>query len=115
MYQYFKNTEASDVNNLMGGDGITVKRPLLPQLPPHMRLFNRMTLQPGCSIGEHSHKEEAEIFYILEGQATLTDNDETITLYPGDVQICLADNRHSIRNNGSEPLHFLAIIPTEAK
>jgi len=115
MYQYYANTEASEVNNLLGGDGVTIKRPLLPQMPPHMRLFNKMTLNPGCSIGEHSHNAEAEIFYILEGQACLTDNDETITLNPGDVQICLAGNRHSIRNNTDKPMSFLAIIPTEAE
>ena len=32
------------------------------------RLFARITLNPGCSIGYHVHEKDSELFYILKGR-----------------------------------------------
>lgn len=39
------------------------------------KMFARITLPCGSSIGEHPHQPEAEIYYILKGEITVTDND----------------------------------------
>ena len=44
------------------------------------RMFSRITLNPGCSVGRHSHTGEEEIFYILSGQAKAFDNGEWVIL-----------------------------------
>ena len=78
-------------------------------LPANCRLFGRITLMPGCSIGEHAHINEAEIFYILSGHAEMTDDGKTIQLEPGDS--CLTNNAsHSIRCAGEEPVELIAAI-----
>ena len=33
------------------------------------RLFAKITLNPGCSIGYHIHEKDAELFYIMKGTA----------------------------------------------
>lgn len=97
--------------NMRGGDGCAVLHHILLQdaLPGNCRLFSRITLNPGCSIGEHEHANESEIYYILSGRAGMTDNGKTIELEAGDS--CLTTNgSHSIRCLGDEPLEILATI-----
>lgn len=74
------------------------------------RLFARITLNPGCSIGMHKHENEEEIFYVLSGKGTLNDNGNITELSPGDASLTGNGSSHSIENNGSEPLVFIAAI-----
>ena len=74
------------------------------------RLFSVITLKPGCSIGYHLHDHDAELFYILKGTATYSDNGTIVTLQPGDVAICETGHGHSIANQGTEDLEFIALI-----
>ena len=74
------------------------------------RLFARITLKPGCSIGYHVHEGEMEAFYILNGSAQYDDNGTTVTLVPGDIAYTPDGNGHSVANNGSEDVEMLALI-----
>ena len=49
------------------------------------RLIATLTLEPGCSIGEHVHENEEEVFYIVEGEAQYLDNGEWVTLNKGSL------------------------------
>ena len=40
------------------------------------RLFAKITLNTGCSIGYHVHDKDAELFYIMKGTAEYNDNGE---------------------------------------
>ena len=44
------------------------------------RLFAKITLNPGCSIGYHLHDKDAELFYIIKGTAEYNDNGEIRTV-----------------------------------
>lgn len=72
--------------------------------------FGVMTFEPGYSIGEHSHTENFEIYYVLEGKAKVTDDDEERILLPGDSEICANGHRHSIVNIGEGQLKIMACI-----
>lgn len=74
------------------------------------RLFNHVTLAPGCSIGLHQHKGDAEIFYILSGCGLAVDDGEEVRLEPGDMLYTGDGSSHSIRCDGEDPLEFLALI-----
>jgi quercetin dioxygenase-like cupin family protein len=77
------------------------------------RLIATITLEPGCSIGEHVHENEEEVFYIISGTALYNDNGQDVTLNIGDSCVCLAGQMHSIANAGEkETLVFAAIILT---
>ena len=74
------------------------------------RLFSQITLQPGCSIGAHPHDQEEEIYYILSGKGVVEDNGQLREMGPGDALKTGGGESHSITNNGTEPLVFLAVI-----
>lgn len=75
-----------------------------------LKMCADIELAPGSMIAEHSHTDDAEIYYLLDGEAVVTDNERTEVLHAGDVVYTGNGNRHSIRNASSEPIHFLAII-----
>ena len=62
------------------------------------RLYSKIILEPGSSIGYHIHENEEEIFYIIEGTAQYNDNGTVVTLNKGDSCICLDGETHSIGN-----------------
>ena len=68
------------------------------------------TLPPGSSIGVHPHYEDGEIYLILQGQATVTEDGQDYLLNAGDSEYCTGGHTHGIANDSDEPLVFLAII-----
>jgi mannose-6-phosphate isomerase-like protein (cupin superfamily) len=74
------------------------------------RLFAKITLNPGCSIGMHEHDKEEEIYYVISGKGIINDNGNIKELNSGDASITGNGASHSIENNGSEPLELLAAI-----
>lgn len=98
--------------NMRGGDGtVTVENFVnAGQLNDKGRLFGKIILEPGCSIGYHVHEKDAELFYIIKGVAEYTDGDKEVTVYPGDTTLCPTGTGHSIRNNGTETVELIALI-----
>ena len=78
----------------------------------NIRMLAELTLQPGSSIGNHSHENETEYYIILSGSGTVNDNGELVTVKAGDSIITGNGASHSISNTGDAPLVFHAIIVT---
>ena len=76
----------------------------------HSRLFSFMNLKPGCSIGEHTHHNETEYYYILAGSGFVVEKDGVKRVEKGDVVITGNNESHSIENDGPDDLSFIAII-----
>lgn len=74
------------------------------------RLFSKITLEPGCSIGYHVHENDAELFYFIKGTGEYSDNGEIRTVTAGDVAICPTGTGHGIANKGDETLELVAVI-----
>ena len=74
------------------------------------RMFSRITLKSGCSIGFHVHEKDSELFYILKGEAEYNDNGEIVTVSEGDVTICPAGTGHGIENKTDGTVEFIAVI-----
>lgn len=100
--------------NMRDGDGQVVVTNLLEtdEYKGKSRLVATLTLEPGCSIGEHVHENEEEIFYVVSGEAQYLDNGEWVTLKKGDSCLCLGGQAHSIANRGEETLVVVAVILT---
>ncbi len=98
--------------NMRGGNGTAHFSMFTEQdkLPPNIRLSGVVRFPKGCSIGLHKHEGECEIFYVLEGQATVTDNGEQKVLLPGDVLVTYSEDSHSVENLEEQELVFLAYI-----
>ncbi len=103
----FNNLEVNVAANFKGGEGEYVSRRFVDENNKIML----GTLAPGSSIGYHSHDNDSEIMYFLEGEATvLTDAGEE-KLLPGQAHYCPMGHSHSLINRGSEPLVFVAVVP----
>ena len=100
---------------MRGGNGIVKIRNFVSkdELFGKGRLFAETTLEPGCSIGVHEHIGESEIFYIEEGEAIYTDDNEEIIVKEGDVAICPPNHSHGIANKSDRPCKFVALIILE--
>ena len=98
--------------NMRGGDGTVT---LTPAFQPGdyaagLRLFSRITLPAGASIGYHVHEGEEDLFYFLAGAAEFNDNGETRVVHAGDATVTGSGQGHAVRNCGKDPVEILAII-----
>lgn len=74
------------------------------------RLFSKISLAPGDSVGIHTHENEEEIYYVLCGKAKVNDNGEYKELNVGDAILTGNGEYHSIENIGHNILEFMAVI-----
>mgnify|MGYP004668256691 FL=1 len=79
-------------------------------LPEKCRLFGLIRLKPGCSIGEHEHVGEAEMFYFVSGEGTVPDAGKRVAVRAGDSMTTPSGHSHSVENTGSEDLLLVAAI-----
>lgn len=115
MYKRQSSIRREPMKELRGGVGVTIVDHILEktEIKTNCRMFTKMTLEPGASIGYHKHEREEDTYYILSGIATVRDNSEkTFKVYPGEVVCALDGESHSIANDGDIPLEFISIILT---
>ncbi len=107
--------ESYTVRTKMGGTGvgevyvydIVSKEELLG----HGRLYAKLVLPPGSSIGWHQHVGETEPYYILYGEGDFTDTDGTVTkVHAGDICTIAVNGWHSLANNSTEDLALIALV-----
>ena len=79
-------------------------------LPGNMRMFSLLTLIPGASIGYHVHENETEMFYFLEGNGRVMDDDKAYDIGAGDSMATFSGHGHSVENTGDTNLLILAAI-----
>ena len=69
-------------------------------------------LMPGArSSNRHWHEKEDEFLYVLSGEVTITENDGTHALHPGDSACWPAGvpNAHHVSNQSSDPCSYLIV------
>ena len=114
-----KKTELKEVinENMRGGNGNIIITHIADagEMYEKSRLFAKLMIKPGCSIGYHLHENETEIFHILSGTALYDDNGIKVELSAGDVMITPAGCGHSIANNGDTDLILTALIVLESE
>jgi mannose-6-phosphate isomerase-like protein (cupin superfamily) len=100
------------VENMRGGKGSAEVLRILKKEEFHDkgRLFGKITLKPGMSIGLHQHVGDCESFYILSGEGRVYDNGRTVDVGPGDLVYTDNEENHSIENIGKVDLVFMALI-----
>ena len=107
----FNDLELNVAANFKGGEKEYVSRRFVDENNKIML----GTLEPGASIGYHSHDTDSEIMYFLEGEATLLTDAGEETLQPGQAHYCPMGHSHSLINRGDCDLKFLAVVPVHKK
>ena len=105
--------KVEEKERLRDGEGTTRITHLLDgSAEKNARLFAEVTLNPGCSIGYHQHENETEYYFIVSGTGTVNDDGKEVEVKQGDSVITGNGASHSMKNTGSAPLVFLAVIVT---
>jgi mannose-6-phosphate isomerase-like protein (cupin superfamily) len=105
--------KSEDKEKMRGGEGITSFTHLVDcEKEKNIRMLAELTLLPGASIGNHNHDSETEYYLILSGNGTVNDNGKDIPVKTGDAMITGNGAAHSIKNTGTVPLVFHAVIVT---
>ena len=99
-------------NQMRGGKGDIALEPLVSKetLPTKMRLFTKITVAPGCSIGKHAHEGETELFYFQSGKGQVWDDDVCVEVRAGDSMTTGSGHSHSVENTGEDDLILIAAI-----
>ena len=79
----------------------------------HGRMFGHITIDPGCSIGYHTHNHETEFYYIIKGEGVFSNNGEEVILRAGDIGATGYGEGHALENRTNEPLEMIALIVME--
>lgn len=77
----------------------------------NVKILMNSVLEPGASIGLHTHQGSLEVIYIISGTGTAICEGETENLYTGDVHYCPDGATHTLVNTGRDDLIFIGIIP----
>jgi len=98
--------------NMRGGEGIVnIEHLLTPEeLYEKGRLYARLVIEPGCSIGNHIHEGEMESYYVVNGEAEVSDNGELVKVSAGDTVLTKSGEGHSVKNIGNATLEIIALI-----
>ena len=67
-------------------------------------------LEVGAMIGEHSHTDDEEFYYIISGTGKVIDDGVEKIVGAGDLVYTASGHSHSLENTGKDMLKFLAFI-----
>ena len=112
MIKRAKDMRRTSQDNLRGGNGTVHMTHMIDaeESCDTGRVFAIATLPPGASIGEHVHEGEYEIYQMLKGTASVTDDGVPQTLNEGDCMVCHNGHRHSIENKTNEDIQVLFLV-----
>ena len=105
----FQEMPDTVLEHFKGGEGSTITKMFADDLN---RIFIGR-LQPGCSIGMHTHDTSSEVIYVLEGVGTTILDGVTEILQPGDCSYCKKGGTHTLMNKGQQNLVFFAVVPQQ--
>lgn len=102
----------TDFKNIRGGVGEIAVTELLKgdEFCNKGRLFAKMVIKPGDSVGDHLHAGDFEAYYIIKGEGKYIENNEEKRLYPGDMTLTKDGEGHSLINDGKEDIELIALV-----
>ncbi|MBR6514595.1 MAG: cupin domain-containing protein [Clostridia bacterium] len=100
------------IEKRFGGKGHLIADSILTpdEMSGGCRMYSEITLEVGCSLGEHTHTGETETYFILSGKGLYNDNGKEYEVEAGDVLFCDNGESHALENIGETDLKFVALI-----
>ena len=74
----------------------------------------RGRLEPGASIGLHTHETSSEMIYILRGTGRVLYDGAEQAVRAGVCHYCPRGHAHSLINDGDQDLEFFAVVPQQS-
>ncbi|MGJ8638035.1 MAG: cupin domain-containing protein [Opitutaceae bacterium] len=103
---------AADIaENVRGGTGTVSAHKLLDLFPGSaIKSVGIVRLEPGASIGEHSHHGDEDFYFCISGSGVVVDNGVEYPFTPGVLQIARDGDSQAMRNTGETELVFLGAL-----
>lgn len=105
----FEELTEQHLKDFKGGTGTIKGRMVNDDLQKIMRL----ELTKGTSIGMHTHTDNSEIVYVLQGRATCMMNDQIEMVHAKECHYCPKGCTHSIKNNDEETLVMFCVVSNQ--
>ena len=109
-----RKAEVTRKEHLQGGKGGAFVHTIVPEEELYNcgRMYAKIVLDPGATVGWHRHEGETEPYYIQEGNGIFIDDDGSRNeVGPGDICTILPGQCHSLENpSETEALTFIALI-----
>ena len=103
----FDDMEETILHNFNGGKNDTKAKMFIDE---NVKILYG-TLEPGSSIGLHTHEKNSEVVFALSGEAVVTMDGKEEILKPGMVHYCPMGHSHGMRNNKDEDFVMYAVVP----
>ena len=101
--------ETTDMPNFQGGEGTLHAQMRVDELGKILK----GVLDPGSSIGYHTHETSSEIIYILSGRGKVKYDGGEEPVSAGVCHYCPKGHSHSLINDSNAPLEFFAVVPNQ--
>jgi mannose-6-phosphate isomerase-like protein (cupin superfamily) len=85
------------------GGGQTTAYSFFKKAPGLTLVFRKRAMKPGSAIGYHLQTED-EIYYILSGKGSMTIDNKTFDVGPGDAILTRTSSSHGLKQVGSDDL-----------
>lgn len=105
----FSKMEEKVIPNFLGGEGALRAKMRVDGLGKILH----GVLEPGSSIGLHTHDTSSEIIYILAGAGKVLYDGAYEPLGPGSCHYCPKGHTHSLVNDSQGNLEFFAVVPVQ--
>lgn len=105
----FDKIEEVAIKNFRGGEQDTLARMFVDERNKIM--YGK--LEPGSSIGLHTHDTSSEIIYILQGTGKALCDGEYEEVKQGLCHYCAKGHAHSLINDSTDDLIFFAVVPEQ--
>ncbi|MDP4609709.1 MAG: cupin domain-containing protein [Opitutales bacterium] len=97
--------------SVRGGNGTVYAHKLLDFFPGSaIKSVGVVRLEPGATIGAHSHHGDEDFYYCISGTGVVVDNEVEHAFTPGTLQITRDGETQAIRNTGETELVFLGAL-----
>ena len=106
MLIHLNQIEETPAEHMLGGEGTIYLRRFMDDAGKIMLV----RVQPGCSIGMHTHETSSEVCYILSGCAKVLYDGKVLPLEPGVAHYCPKGHSHSVFNDGDEEMTMYCVV-----
>lgn len=105
----FNNIEETVIPHFMGGEKELKARIFNDNLNKVMK----GRLEPGASIGLHTHETSSEILFVTKGSGCVIYDGKPIRVSEGDVHYCAKGHSHTFVNDSESVVEITAVVPQQ--